>query len=170
MKKLIILEGPDGGGKTTLGKILSSKLEVPVDNHGPYKGEVQIWKHYFDSMLPAYSGERNVILDRCWLAEGPYGQVYRGGLNRIERWQQRILEHVAVNCSAVVIYCLPPYRECLRAWSSGREEMLETEAQLCEVYDLYQVQAAGKIGFADVIYYDWTMPDAQRFIDEQVVS
>lgn len=158
MRKLYILEGPDGGGKTTLGKELSARLSVPVDNHGPYKGEQQIWKHYFDSMIPAYSGERDVILDRCWLAEPIYGEVYRDGLNRVEHWQQRILEYVARECSAVIIWCLPPYQKCLDAFNGRREqEMLDSTEQLKRVYDLYWI-ASGRMANGRIISvnYDWT--------------
>src|SRR5688572_9672687 len=103
MKRLYILEGPDGGGKTTLGATLSSRLGVQVSNHGPYKGEDRIWQHYMKSMLPACIGLRNVIMDRCWIAEPIYGEVYRKGLNRIRPWQERALEHIAGKCFALVI-------------------------------------------------------------------
>ncbi len=170
-RRLIILEGPDGGGKTTLGKELSAKLGVQVTNHGPYKGEQQIWKHYFDSMLPAYSGERDVILDRCWLAEPVYGEVYRGGMNRLESWQTRILEYVASECMTRLIFCLPPVESCLNAFRSRRdEEMLENEEQLRMVYRLYEQMAfhnhpgIWKIGPSQP--YDYTITASRRRLEE----
>jgi thymidylate kinase len=164
-KRLVILEGPDGAGKTTLGQELHARLGVHITNHGPYKGEAQIWRHYFESMLPAYSGVRDVILDRCWIAEPIYGKVYRGGLNRIEPWQLRILEYVADNCKLRVVLCLPPVTECIRNFNSRREmEMLDNEAQLVAVYNEYAEAWKKLSAWAEVIRYDYTRDDAERAI------
>lgn len=157
MKRLIILEGPDGAGKTTLGEKLATMLGVPISNHGPYKGEGQIWMRYFDSMVPYYKGERHVILDRCWLAEPVYGAVYRGGTNRIEPWQKRILNHVANSGSVMLVWCLPPVEKCLEAFRSRRQlEMLDSEQQLRDVYFEYVKAAANEQGIFNRTVYDYT--------------
>lgn len=156
MKRIIILEGPDGGGKTTLAHELHARFGVHTTNHGPYKGERQIWRHYFESMLPAYSGERDVILDRCWIAEPIYGQVYRGGLNRIELWQLRILEYIAEQCDTTVILCMPPVTECIKNFNSRRaQEMLDNEAQLVSVYNGYQEAWAKLAMHMSVVRYNY---------------
>lgn len=169
MKRIYILEGPDGGGKSTLGLELSTRLGVQVTNHGPYKGEAQIWKHYFDSMIPAYSGERDVILDRCWLAEPIYGEVYREGVNRMEPWQLRILEYVARECRAVIIWCLPPVEKCIQAFNSRRkDEMLDNEGQLRSVYNHYALAADQMLdrGRFISLIYDYTDQDSKSSLEE----
>lgn len=140
MKRIIILEGPDGGGKTTFAKelvehwsMLGEKLATY--DHGPYKGETQIWKHYFDSMLPAYADDSDVLLDRCWLAEPVYGRVMRGGMNRLQFWQERILQHVAASCQTTVVYCMPGIEACLASFARRRaQEYPDSEQKIRDIY------------------------------------
>lgn len=168
MRKIYILEGPDGGGKTTLSLALAKRLDAPITNHGPYKDESQIWRHYFNSMLPAYSGERDVILDRSWIAEPIYGEVYRNGVNRLELWHLRILEYVARECSAIVIWCLPPVEKCVQAFNSRRaQEMLDNEDQLRKVYDLYRKAADRSVNGRFIhIFYDYTDAGSRLALEE----
>jgi hypothetical protein len=171
MKKIVILEGPDGGGKTVLAKkILEAMTKdgetIAFFDHGPYKGEAQIWKRYFDSMLPAYSNEVHVLLDRCWLAEPIYGRVYRGGLNRMQFWQTRILEHVAGSCATTLIYCLPGLESCVNTFNSRREqEMLANDRQLTDVYYGYLDQAGKRCTFGKSIVYNYRVNDITGVFD-----
>lgn len=161
MKRLIILEGPDGAGKTTLGLKIGRTIGAEITNHGPYRNEKQIWRHYFESMLPALAGERDVILDRCWIAEPIYGAVYRNGLNRVEPWQEKLLETIAINCNAIVVYCLPPVHRCVEAFRSRREdEMLNDEHQLREIYTLYDDDFRARLADNNelrIVKYDYTI-------------
>jgi len=162
MKRIIILEGPDGGGKTTLGLKIGRALGAEITNHGPYRNERQIWRHYFESMLPALADERHVILDRCWIAEPIYGAAYRGGANRIEPWQEWLLERIAERCSAIVVYCLPPVHVCVEAFRSRREdEMLDHEGQLRDVHLFYEDDFRARTSTAklNVVRYDYTSTD-----------
>lgn len=165
MNRVIILEGPDGGGKTTLGAQIALALGVGITNHGSYKGEQQIWKHYFDSLLPAYSGKRDVILDRCWLAEPIYGQVFRGGHNRLEEWQKKILQYVASQCQTSVVWCLPGVERCVATFRSRREvEMLDSEAQLRQVYTLYDEAVGGCAFKCREFVYDYNKSTPKELI------
>lgn len=142
-KKLIIIEGPDGGGKSTLvnsivTRYASRQKDVATVHHGSYPGDDQIWKHFFDSMLPAYRETIDVVLDRTWISDPIYGQVYRNGLNRIEPWQARLLRHVEMECNTFFIWCLPPVEECVKTFMARKEqEMLDDADQLRRVYQLY---------------------------------
>jgi thymidylate kinase len=140
MKRIIIIEGPDGAGKTTLVDLLAG--DYVVTKHGSYPDEAQIWKRFFDSMLPAYSDKADVLLDRSWISEPIYGAVYRHGLNRIEPWQKRLLEHITDKCETKIVWCLPPVEVCIDVFNSRKEsEMLDDEFQLREVYSLYNQEA-----------------------------
>jgi thymidylate kinase len=171
MKKLYIFEGPDGGGKTTVGNWLAGELKIPVSNHGPYTGEQEIWRHYFNSMLPALAGERAVILDRCWLAEPIYGEVYRRGLNRLKLWQLDLLEHIAGRCNAIVIWCMPPVEKCVAAFNSRRgDEYLDNDQQLRKVYQLYGSHFSkqitrGSAGLSHMVY-DYTDEHSRKRLRE----
>jgi hypothetical protein len=164
MKRVYILEGPDGGGKTTLGAKLAKAAGAVTINHGPYPEitEPSLWLKYLHSMLPAYVGLHPVILDRAWFAEPIYGAAFRSGKNRILPWQRRILERFALGVGAVVVYCLPPVERCLAAWRSRPEaEYLKKAEQLEEVYAAYAKEA--RVAFSKQplasIRYDYTKDD-----------
>ncbi len=99
------------------------------------------------------------MLDRCGIAEPIYGHVYRRGLNRIELWQKKILEHVAMECRGVVIWCMPPLEACLKAFNSRRDqEMLDDEGQLREVYERYRLAPIGGAWRGSSVVWDYTRP------------
>lgn len=167
MKRIYILEGCDGAGKSTLAEAIGKRLSVPVTHHGSYKGEHQVWRHYFDSMLPAYSDACDVVLDRSWISEPIYGLVYRGGAVRIEPWQLRILEYVVKECETTVVWCVPPFVRCLATFAARREqEMLDSEEQLQKVYDLYAKESRRQ--YVGVRYYFHDYTKAHGMQSEQI--
>ena len=159
--QLVILEGPDGGGKSTVAQALSAKHRMRVIHHGPYKGEDgnSIGAHYVASMF-AYDDDKpgGVILDRSWLSEPIYGTVFRGGEDRIGLGRQRAIERIALTLGAVVVLCLPPLAVCLNTWRERRgEEMLEHETQLTNVHTIYG--GLGERTNMHVIKFDYTRDD-----------
>ena len=120
---IIILEGPDGGGKTTLAETLRAQLQsngmTHVIKHGPYKGvqSEDLCKIFFRSMSQALTYDDHVIMDRSWLSEPIYGNVYRKGENRVDMPRRRMLERVALSRGAVVVLRgaagnAPPWPPC----------------------------------------------------------
>jgi hypothetical protein len=142
---ITILEGPDGGGKTTLTPFLIKHgYADAIDNHGPYPREMSIAPRYFASVRKGLRG--NVVCDRAWQAEPIYGAAFRDGADRIGVAYRRMLERVALSAQAVVVYCLPPRDRCLSAWRERRgKEYLQTEKQLRAVYRGYQRAAIREV-------------------------
>lgn len=159
---LVILEGPDGAGKTTLAKRVADDLDARYV-HLPQLPHVKqgLFRVYVEAMLPALLGYQAVVMDRCWLSEQPYGQVYRPTEGqRVDYLDTRMLERLAMRCAATVIHCRPPLEACLASYRSRKgEEMLKSEAQLAEVYALY-----GKVT-TDLpsVHYDYTDPVSKDF-------
>ncbi len=157
---IIILEGPDGGGKTTLAETLRQRLQsdrmTHSIKHGPYKGvsPEDLCKIYFRSMSPALTYDDHVIMDRAWLSEPIYGEVYRGGQNRVDVQRKRMLERVAHARGAVVIRCQPDYDTCMGTFKKRiAEEYLDNVTQLREVYDGYEAMFMHTS--LPVIHYDY---------------
>lgn len=173
MKRIILLEGADGGGKSTLAAELARRLDGPtiVAHHGPYVGETDIWRRYLESMLPAYADLAHVIFDRCWVSEPIYGAAFRDGTNRIAPWQRRMLERVALGRGVTLVYCRPPatVAEAKFAERLGAgEEMLESRAQHRRVQRLYDRALNAKAGAETLptIRYDFTRPPPiERLVD-----
>lgn len=105
---IVILEGPDGGGKTTIAEELKkTKPGTRVIHHGAYAGQDKIFVYYLASLLYAHRRPHlNVIFDRSWLSEAPYGRVMRGGQDRLGSLK-RVLERIALGLGAIVVNCLP---------------------------------------------------------------
>lgn len=132
---LIILEGPDGAGKSTLAARLGTELGARVVHLGPFKGLTNIAHLYVEAMQPALDGYQPVVLDRSWLSEPIYGAVHRGGRDRVGPVYARMLERVAWRCYPVVIRCLPPVEACLATFRARKGiEYLDSEAALRAVH------------------------------------
>lgn len=139
-KTLTIFEGPDGSGKSTAAQQYA-RLTNAKYVHFPALPKVTkgLARMYVEAMLPALLGYQNVVLDRCWLSEGPYGEAFREGQDRLGSGSRRMLERLAMRCGAVVVWCDPGYERVCNTYLSRRdEELLEHTGQLEIVYDLYQ--------------------------------
>lgn len=167
--KLIILEGPDGAGKSTLAEQLyqwsKSQVRTELKHHGSYKNIDNIASIYFGDIAQALETDKTIIMDRSWISEPIYGEVYRDGLDRIGRAYAGMLNRAALAAGAVLIMCLPRKQFCLKAFNERREqEMLPNEAALSRVYDLYASTPLPLPGFL----WDWTTKpelDVARMIE-----
>jgi hypothetical protein len=140
-KCVTIFEGCDGGGKTTLAQAFAHATHARyVHFHNLPRVKAGLPRLYAEAMLPALLGYQDVVLDRCWLSERPYGAVMRHGEDRMGDVNCCLVERLAMRCGAVVIYCCPPW-DTVRANYVSRGpkvELLEDTTQLQAIYDLYQ--------------------------------
>lgn len=111
---MIIVEGPDNSGKSTLIKQLRSELklnEIPRVGHGPANGPKDLWERTYQIIdAVTKSKSRWVILDRFTLiGEDIYGPILRH-VNLWDRMpQEKIKFWRAVNLlDPFIIYCRPP--------------------------------------------------------------
>ena len=78
---IVVLEGADCTGKTTLGKCLCDALEKSTYLHnGPNDNS---FLHYMDQ-ISKHSGvsEGMTVIDRMWLSELIYGSIVRGKVTK----------------------------------------------------------------------------------------
>ncbi len=137
---IIILDGPDGTGKTTLATELANQFT-------PRGKVLHLTKRWLDKM-PLYhfaawrcalrwSQHQAVIIDRWHLSERVYAAAYRGGT----RWPHlsSMLDSLAKSRSALMILALPRdkdrYLTQFRALRKTREEMYSSGEEL--VWDGY---------------------------------
>lgn len=141
-KRVTIFEGPDGSGKTTAAERFAKATGARLVHCGPLPRVTHrtLGRYYLEAMAPALDGYQDVVLDRSWLSEPVYGQAFRGGQDRLGPAGRRLLERIAMRCSARVVLCRPRYEVCAETWAKRHgagQEYLEREAQLQEVYRLY---------------------------------
>lgn len=157
--RLWILEGPDGGGKSTLADQLAAPDGAAAGalavHCGPFlKAGRGLARLYVEAMLPALLGLRDVVMDRSWLSEPVYAQARRHAPSRLAAADMRMLERVAARCQTVVVRCLPPRAACLAAFKERRPtEYLKSEDELRLVWDLY---AAGLRTTLPTVDHDFT--------------
>lgn len=151
---ILILEGPDGGGKSTLAAYLYENKGAVVEHHGPYPGEDDIALHFWLSLrvadreiakkLGGNTDRGLYVMDRCWISEPIYAKA-KERENRIRVHHKRMLERYALSRRAAVVYCLPRFELCLEAWRARLgEEYLDQAGQLKQVYGDY-VDAASRV-------------------------
>lgn len=163
---IVILEGPDGGGKTSLGRQLSKDaffgpngaVTTHAVHHGPYPGMTQgLAVKYLASLRRRHHDNQKVLvlMDRSWLSEPVYGAALRGGQDRVGVAQRRMLERVALKCGAMVVMCRPPWEVVKANWARRKgDELIQEEAWLKQVYDGYaQVRTD-----LPVLDFDYTQP------------
>jgi len=85
---IIVFEGPDESGKTTIAKVLSKELDIPYFKHDfndeywnnskhSYKDAIKYDTPYFIEYL--FQCKPNVIIDRFYPSEYVYAETFRSG-------------------------------------------------------------------------------------------
>lgn len=121
MNGLIVLEGPDGSGKTTLAKFLEERYGA-VYFHQSYHKDWDIFDYFTGRLMEAsrIASERLVVMDRLWISELVYGAVYRGG----SRWPLigRMVDRVILKHAGIYVFCLTAPET-----AAARHEQLKAE-------------------------------------------
>ncbi len=154
-RRLTIFEGPDCSGKTTAAKAYAEATGARYVHFDALPHvSTGLARMYVETMLPAVLGYQDVVFDRSWLSEYPYGKVFRQGADRLGAATKRMLERLAWRCGAVVVRCAPPLHHILRTFRErAHREYLDNEHQLREIYRLYREQQTS----LPVVDYDYTV-------------
>lgn len=141
---LIILEGPDGGGKTTLANRIAQYITnaghsgvIDVRNAGPtHLHPLDAYELPLVSYRPQHGGEPHIICDRWHLGEAVYPTV----LGRETRWNIAIERHIYLflkSRGAHVVGVLPPLAELDRRFTERGHDDLVSTGMLAELHKRY---------------------------------
>lgn len=106
---IIVLDGPDASGKTTLQQhFVTAHGAVPFHLTYPAPAEYRNMWEYQTAMMKQAIDRANhelVIVDRHWISENIYASVFRGG----SPWPHmgRMMHRVWLKHSALYIICVP---------------------------------------------------------------
>ncbi len=117
----IIIDGPDGTGKTTLAKELSIQLDWPIKHLGvPKTKEEKLGM--FDMYIEEASKAEHAIYDRWAYSEMVYGPLMRRA-SYIDALQMQFIERTLLtNGGAIWLYCTcEPTTSWKRAQTRGEE-------------------------------------------------
>jgi adenylate kinase family enzyme len=96
---MIILEGADGCGKSTLAEILSARFKLEIYHSGRPQTESEL----YDTIYEIKSQKENKIIDRVpWISD----VVYNNALKRQHRIPESIM-YTFIEESDIVIWCNP---------------------------------------------------------------
>jgi hypothetical protein len=173
---MLICEGPDGAGKTTLAKYLAEQLgmeyrrppeELLSSTAGPSPGLVDWW---FDQLrLP--SGKRNAgVYDRCFFISEPIyqmAQVQRELMITGHTLWRGIHDLWSVN--ARIVFCLPPEAvQYSNVIQDGRASLLGLNNRHLEkisfMYHAFYAMWENAL-FEHTLIYDYTKHEPQSVVD-----
>jgi len=128
MGRVIILEGPDGSGKTTLARELE-KGGFKYEHEGPTPDNVNAFKYYLRTLLIALDQEQPVVFDRFHLGAWVYGPLLR---NRVELTDDELtlLDRLMLSRDVRLILCLPGLDRARRNWAFNRKNELFSDAEI----------------------------------------
>lgn len=149
---MIIIEGPDNSGKSTLSAKLAKDLGTTYRHSvkpDPKWTPLEALAHSAMTLRP-----QRVILDRLYaISESIYGPIVRGRSALGDKAQEAILD--LYQRPYLVIYCRPDIKTITK--KNGRDQMpgvIENHLMLIKGYDEFM----GDMAFfskSQVIYFDW---------------
>lgn len=166
-KGLIVLEGPDGGGKTTLAKAIGRVTDAHY-LHLTYRWKDRMFQYHTAGLLHALKKSRDqlVVIDRLWPSERVYADAFRGGT----KWplMGRLMDRVLRRFGAAYVFCIPGTED--RWWAkyladqdAGKVEMYQKDDRLRQVYQGYRALSGSMLHRQDTWLYDYmlTLPEGQ---------
>lgn len=103
---IIIIEGPDGSGKTSLANTLSKQLGYPILHRTRPETEEEK-REMLEEYVRIIRGNKNMILDRCWYSEIVYGSIMRDS-SYISFYDMYDLEKLVAKHGGILIYATGP--------------------------------------------------------------
>ena len=161
---MIIIEGADNTGKSTLGKFLSKEFSLElIHSERPHWSwtEEQSLEHSRKQLLPQLA-----ILDRVYaLSEYVYGPICRGGSALGTRHAEALVD--LYNRPYVIIYCRPQMSTILRNGERDQMEgVVENHQAIVEAYDKLMDEVA-RFGVCKIIRFDWEeLGEDSRLVDK----
>lgn len=165
---MIIVEGPDGAGKSKTVEYLKQRFDIPIEDKVVGPDTVPLFtdlKQWTDSNLR--KGCQRKIFDRHRLISEP---IYAAAMNRevghgfndINWLTGKFLQFYAMK--PLIIYCLPPFEKVkFNVESDPENEVVRPNIEY--IYNLYVAKAADDISKSLAMKHDYTEDPALERVD-----
>ena len=169
---LVIIEGPDGGGKTTLLKTLRERLSKQaffIQSNSKIKTTEELVA--YSKFLVEAPDELTIITDRYpFFSEAVYGPLLRQKDLSMASIDSGEASKIGVRDNSLVIYCRPPWPTLKRNLENEpqRKGVKEKILFITKKYDTIIEEV--KFGGVPVIQYDYSRcrPGDLTYIIEQI--
>jgi len=157
---MIILEGPDGAGKTTLVKHLQEDFGLAVGLRGT-EDRTKLYEvtvsDTFRAIRGAFEfGSPPLLWDRLYYSELVYYR-YTTGKCAFNHAQQKLIRHVIQAIGCPVILCLPPLEVVVNCvLEDDRDEMEGVKTNIHAIYHAYEHMDLGNVLPVQTLVYDYT--------------
>lgn len=128
---MIIIEGCDGTGKTTLANYLCAELDFIYRKEPPFKNPID---SYLDLAL---TNNNKIIFDRLYFSEAVYSQVKKDGRKEFPIWAQHMIERQLMMTNSIVVHCSSDIDEIKRVFNHRGETFIKF-SQINEVVKLFK--------------------------------
>lgn len=156
LAKVIILEGPDGGGKSTLANWLHDQHGYQIRKFGPPGDNENMFKTYTNALLAAINDQQPTVFDRHYLGETIYGPLLRDK-DRLKPQGRDLIERLIAATGVAIVIVIPPWDALVEGWR-GKDDLLKRQDQLHKVHEAYQLEAVRLAAKqCNFIHYDWTV-------------
>lgn len=182
---MVIVEGPDGAGKTTLCERLAEDFGLEIcdwkTEMGLSRDEMKVYpvRRYYHALAEELQMnaartalDKPLIHDRLYFSSLVYGPVMEGNIQMSEE-DRRTIARVLIALACPIIVCLPPKSVVLKNVQNGEYQMEGVKEHIGDIYDLYPKvhrDHSGDSYYPFVMYYDYTgeFTEANYFTYEQL--
>lgn len=154
---IIIVEGPDGAGKTTLCEQLLASIPGSTLKHfgAPATKEeaLNYYKVYVD-LLKNHDRSKVLIIDRCWYSDMVYGPVMRGTQEMSQEYADMLAGMVVACGGGMILYCTASVNTLWSRCKRRGETYIKDSSTLKLIHDKYEEVMKNCVHFLPMIRYD----------------
>ena len=153
---MIIVEGPDGSGKSTLCEMLLANGIVDTVRPSPRitaKGDPDRMKYETDRYIRLYGENNRIAVDRFLFSEMAYGKVLRGrSVFSNGEYLHKLIELMIKG--SIVVFCLP---DQLKFKADESPVVIEKMSEIRAMY--WKMTEDQALTSPRTIIYKWNEPD-----------
>ena len=150
---IIILEGPDGAGKTTLANKLRQQTGFMILHRSQPKTE-EDKRRMMDEYVQVLKSGKSCILDRCCYSEMVYGPVMRDD-SVISYPQMYVLEQILAKHGGLVIHCTGSLQDLWKRCTTRGEDYIVDKETFTKIYNGYNVLMSQVPHLIPVVTYEY---------------